>query len=436
MYAILTESGLAVTHDTTRGRVYNPTKCSGGHYRIRNDNGILQDVFERDFIKIPNGTFVGYIPAHHAATFVGIIDHDYTRDKPYVMDKLGDMTFRFYDDKGDPREVFHQSVEVIADPWGVIGVPKRVKFFPQRRLRLHESVGPFKAGDDVFADRTNINGSYMVPNQYGGSVIVKPQICTVVEPGKISEVTIPEGFQVKNQANLKEPKPFQIQDAPKRVKKQKEVAQELMEKAYIMSPHAFLAGGALRNWHLGMVANDLDIFVRKPYQATEATCKLAMELMGVTGVFNKATETSPGVWKKQCKATRDEEKRASDQRIEFVLEGQYMGETVQFIFLEQNCPTGLTYCHRYFDTSINMISAQLNHEGKLAIDASPRFEDSMKSGVIFVQENGSAYGNGDHLERIHKYFPEAPLVREKYRSTVMRNPMKAWELAEDWEDLI
>lgn len=444
-YVILTESGLGVTHNTTRNKVYEATLHipSEGRYIIRNDDGIRQDVFQHNFFEIPKGSFIGAIKEGLVASEVGIVDCDYVHGKPYVMKVIHStphQLYEFTDDAECSRKPFAEAVEVLADPWGVVNVPARAKFFPQRRLRLLESVGPFHAGDDVFAHSTNINGSYMVPSPYGsGSVIVKPQICTVIEPGMIQAVKYPKGFQVDNKlTGAKQPQPFQIQHAPKGVKKQKSVAQELLTYAFMMDPQAFMAGGAPRNWHLGLMANDLDIFIRKPYQASESECKLAMERMGITDIFNKANEEAPGVKKKNrySQENVNEDKRASDQKIEFVLEGQYMGETIQFIFLEYRSMTGLAYCHRYFDTSINMISVRLDTEGELFTAPSPRFDDSMKTGVIFVQENGSAYGNGDHLKRIHEYFPEAPMVREKYREEVLRNPEKAFKLAEDWEDLI
>lgn len=443
MYVILNESGLGVTHDTSPNKVYEATLVipSEGRYMIHNDNGTRQDVYAHNFQEIPSGTFVGTIPERHSADFVGIIDRDYKRDKTYLMKKGSPCEYIFKDDVGDTRHVFHQAVDVVADPWGIIEVPRRAKFFPQRRLRLHESVGPFKAGDDVFADRTNISGSYMVPSPYGGggSVIVKPQICTVVEAGKIVEVTIPEGFQVKPTSNQKAPVPFQKQEAPKHVKKQKEVAKELLKYATMMDPHAMLAGGAPRNWYLGLEANDLDFFIRPHRAMSETYMRDAMRRIGITEVFNKASEEAPGVTKKNrfSRENQQKEAMASDQKIRYVLEGQYMGETVQFIILHENSTIGLDYCIRYFDTSINMISMTLDSDSdELVEHRAPRFDDSINLGVIFVQDNGSAYGNGDHLERIHSYFPEAPMVREKYRDDVRRNPERAWELAEDWEDLV
>lgn len=309
---------------------------------------------------------------------------------------------------------------------------KRIKFSEGNpcRIVLRQDVSPFRAGQELDVTRINISGSYMVarPDNGGGHVIVSPDKCLVINPGT------PEGTSMK----LEQPKvptpfePVELTDTiRKSIKKQKALAEELLAFSIIMDPQAFIAGGAPRNWELNMEANDIDIFLRSPNNANESHLIHVLEAFGITEVFNKTTHSSRGV---RRTSNCNEHKHQQDQKIYVVLEGNYQGQVVQFIFLRPETVMGLQYTRDHFDTSINMVVMNLNLQGELRTYSNVPYKNSMKSGVIFVYENGSAYGNPDHLERIHSYFPEAPLVDAEDMSKVMENPALAYELQQDVED--
>ncbi|AHK11882.1 nucleotidyltransferase [Vibrio phage CHOED] len=349
---------------------------------------------------------------------------------------------------------------------------------------LEEDVGYIDVGTRCEVESINISGSYMVKSYTGNLVPVAPDRARAIPSLGVKRIpcsypTFSQGLEpllppmppkppvppVQVQAcNPGEPmkpaqppcsielpeKPLPTPFIPRVlsgdmhgiIKKQKAVAQELLTLSMIMDHKAFIAGGAPRNWALNSAANDIDIFLRVPNGASEVHLSNVLEAFGITKIFNVSTHLAPGIQRPSPRSKAERQKhsnevtRKSDQCIEFVLEGNYRNQKVQFIFLRPNAIMGLSYAVRYFDTSINMIVTYLTSEGDLIDSKSSAFNDTMKSGVIFVQENGSAYGNGDHLERIHSYFPLAPMVDEVYRTHVMADLNLVHRYAQPWEELI
>lgn len=48
------------------------------------------------------------------------------------------------------------------------------------------------------------------------------------------------------------------------VEEQKEIADEILSKIFLISPFSMLAGGAPRDWYFNQLANDLDIYYYRP----------------------------------------------------------------------------------------------------------------------------------------------------------------------------
>lgn len=458
---ILTEEGLGVTFHTTLHKMYEG-ELNGSNMAFKNDQGNIQSLsWSSAYLIIPEDGFVGMV-ANVAHELIGISDADYEKCKPMVFHRGAGQrgTVYFKDAMGDIRHPNPEYVAIIADPYNV--APRQVKphydyaslgdsgvFHDGQLVTLTPKGMDYLDNYDAFEEDTpyilqhdgsKVSPWYIRSPRVGNHIFLTPEACCI--PCSPSGIPLTQPAPV----NVGVPTPIKVETKPipaivpdvlteetnGRIKKQKAVAAEILEKASIMDGWAFIAGGAPRNWELNRVAKDIDIFVRLPKKASEERCMRSLELLGVTDLFNMATQNPDGSFKKR-QEIKDARKHNTSSNIVYVFEGKYMGEVVQFIFRENDSLDPATYIRRYFDTSINMLFILVDYDCNMVTSYLDVYKTTMKTGIIFVEENRSSYAS-DHLERIASYFPDQPLVLMEHRHLLAKEPDKAWEYHRDWED--
>lgn len=64
------------------------------------------------------------------------------------------------------------------------------------------------------------------------------------------------------------------------IEEQKDVADEVLKRLAVFDPYAIVAGGAPRDWYLGMEANDIDVFINFKDIYTQTTLKGVLQKLG------------------------------------------------------------------------------------------------------------------------------------------------------------
>ena len=82
------------------------------------------------------------------------------------------------------------------------------------------------------------------------------------------------------------------------IQKQMEVADDVLDKLYLIDPYAILAGGAVRDWYFNKEASDLDIFFYSPQSKTMSVMDSLLLKAGLQIDFVKAGKSIPDWYKK------------------------------------------------------------------------------------------------------------------------------------------
>lgn len=120
------------------------------------------------------------------------------------------------------------------------------------------------------------------------------------------------------------------------ITKQKEIAKELLHKLEAIDPFCILAGGAPRNWFLGLEANDLDFYIHldETLAATELRFKRA-------GLAAKHVDFKSSKW----------ETYGTMEHLFRIFEVEYDGMKVQIMCMRESTFTSVVPC---FGVSICM----------------------------------------------------------------------------------
>jgi tRNA nucleotidyltransferase/poly(A) polymerase len=79
---------------------------------------------------------------------------------------------------------------------------------------------------------------------------------------------------------------------------QKIVADDVLEKLFSIDPHAIVAGGAPRDWFMGNLASDIDVFFCTRHGISISTVKRQLEHVGFVIESTKTGKNLPAHYKK------------------------------------------------------------------------------------------------------------------------------------------
>ena len=146
------------------------------------------------------------------------------------------------------------------------------------------------------------------------------------------------------------------------IEEQKAIANEILEKIEIIDKNCILAGGAPRDWWVGVLANDLDFYLYcTPENGVEHTKKSIEKLVGIKLEYLGADENYEG----------------GMRELRAVLDGEFKGQKVQFMLMGK--PTwGCVLPH--FGASTSMVWYK---NGR--ISPSPEFLLSLNKKVLYIK---------------------------------------------------
>lgn len=174
----------------------------------------------------------------------------------------------------------------------------------------------------------------------------------------------------------------------KTIEDQMKVADSVLYKLETLFPAAILAGGAPRDWEMGVVAKDLDFYLYLP------NTQVADDLMQLNRVF-------VGVEFKSIGGTGDNTYEDNIPYIKRVYEGVVSGEIVQLILLES--PKD---CWRVLDDFACDLCRVWYKSG--TIHYTKDFKRAMKNGVITY--NSKYNKSNRHYKKMKERFPDWDFV--------------------------
>ena len=166
------------------------------------------------------------------------------------------------------------------------------------------------------------------------------------------------------------------------IEDQKKIADEILDKLYVLDPYAIVAGGAPRDWYFNKEANDIDVFF---YLSKNYTCEVIDKLLSRLGLdmerlgpeeFPKGYQLNPNIYQ--------------------VFNVKGYSTPVQLILL--NSPTWEAAVPQF---PLSICKAWYKN-GKSGYDRD--FLISVSHGVIYTTNELYANGNA-YLEKIYKRFP-------------------------------
>jgi hypothetical protein len=173
------------------------------------------------------------------------------------------------------------------------------------------------------------------------------------------------------------------------IKKQKEIAKELLDKLEVVDPYVILAGGAPRDWYLGEKANDLDFYVHVKDEPAWAS-KYRLSKLGLTCTqMNKTISERVPLYE-------------SMEHLRFIYEGDYKGMKYQVMFMSEHTFSsvvpkfGASVCEAYWKGGDIIVtnSFLLSHYTK----------------TLFKKDNYTA--KESHISKMLKKYPDYTVVDE------------------------
>ncbi len=154
---------------------------------------------------------------------------------------------------------------------------------------------------------------------------------------------------------------------------------------------AYVAGGWLRDYLLGVEPKDIDIFIASPSKAPFSTSSYTSNVL-----FDHYG------WKVNCHLTSEYVENSSlREEVDYLL--KYTSEDVDVIGMK----TGLFEFLNNFDMSICQVYGELV-DGEIKIYASKEFTDFKKDKIIHQYEH--ILQREDHVARVVEKYPDAQFV--------------------------
>jgi hypothetical protein len=193
------------------------------------------------------------------------------------------------------------------------------------------------------------------------------------------------------------------------IAKQKAIADDVLEKLFLIDPYCIVAGGAPRDWWHGKPANDIDAFVHVRNGTTLGIINLMLEKAGFTITSYKEEGSIPEMYKKN-----------PDLRCVINI-GNY--ETpVQIMIMRE--PIWDSVINKF---PLSICKAWYKH-GKVDVDKD--FLIGEKWGLIF--KTSTLYNSGDaYLQKVTKYYPDHTYYSSKEDALSSIINSELWEYKQE-----
>ncbi len=168
----------------------------------------------------------------------------------------------------------------------------------------------------------------------------------------------------------------------KTIEQQKQIADEILEKIFLMDSYAIVAGGAPRDWYFNRVAEDIDVFFYENVTTEQTEKKL--KKAGFEILRTNSGESLPNHYK-------------MNPNLATVFDCLYEGEKIQF--LKMNKPTFKSVVPQF---PLSICKAWYKN-GKLCVDTD--FKRAVKHNAI-VKTNTLYANEHVYLQKILSKFPE------------------------------
>lgn len=171
------------------------------------------------------------------------------------------------------------------------------------------------------------------------------------------------------------------------INNQKAAAKELLSKLEIIDPHCILAGGAPRNWFLGLPARDLDFYIHlnETQEATERRFK-RLNLEAKLVDYNSETWADYGVM----------------EHLFRIYEVTYKDMEVQIMCMRESTFKSVVPC-------MGVSVCKFWWKGGEVIPTNEALT-SIYNKTLYVKDDYSA--KEDHVKKMIKYFPDFEVKQE------------------------
>ncbi len=183
-----------------------------------------------------------------------------------------------------------------------------------------------------------------------------------------------------------------IDEMHEKIQLQKQIAEDVLKKLYLIDPHAIVAGGAVRDWFFEKPASDIDVFFHVKPQITNTTLNRMFFECGIhTEVVHTWEEDPTGLYKR-------------NPHIKQVMEFSENGQKIQLIQMTESTYNSvvphfpLNICKAWFKGGESYFSKE--------------FHWSKKYNVIV--KTSELYASGDkYINKILGKFPEMKYFENK-----------------------
>jgi hypothetical protein len=166
---------------------------------------------------------------------------------------------------------------------------------------------------------------------------------------------------------------------------QQSVADSLLAKLEAIDPHCIIAGGAPRDWYLGLQAKDLDVYLYVPQNSLLRHFKTQLAAIGITNIEQSALSV-------------DDDRYISNPLVRWVFNYEESGEKVQLIVMKESTYTSVV---QHFPLSI----CKVWYKGGKIIPYSRQFTETTDRKSIV--KTGTEYSSdGWYIDKIRDKFPE------------------------------
>ncbi len=181
---------------------------------------------------------------------------------------------------------------------------------------------------------------------------------------------------------------------------QKCVADSLLARLEAIDPHCIIAGGAPRDWYLGRLAKDLDIYLYVPQNSLLRHFKTQLAAIGITEI-------------EQSTLSADDARYISNPLVRWVLNYEENGENIQLIVMKESTYTSVV---QHFPLSI----CKVWYKGGKIIPYSRQFTETTDRKAIV--KTGTEYSSdGWYIDKIRDKFPEFTYYESMMEFAVAHN---------------
>jgi hypothetical protein len=166
---------------------------------------------------------------------------------------------------------------------------------------------------------------------------------------------------------------------------QQSVADSLLARLEAIDPHCIIAGGAPRDWYLGLQAKDLDVYLYVPQNSLLRHFKTQLAAIGITNI-------------EQSTLSVDDDRYISNPLVRWVFNYEESGEKVQLIVMKESTYTSVV---QHFPLSI----CKVWYKGGKIIPYSRQFTETTDRKAIV--KTGTEYSSdGWYIDKIRDKFPD------------------------------